>query len=115
MNELKQILLALGLSVAGPTGIQDMSFYHEKLSTEMVTEQRLQSEIKSLEYKKMWEDVNEPENRDFAAKWLKDKKASDKLEKTKKELTLTKKKIKVLKQIIQKDSLDRLPPKIDTL
>ena len=114
MNELKQILLALGLAAGGPSDIQDMSFYHEKLSTEMMTEQRLQIEIKSLEYKKMWDDVDK-EGMDFAAKWLKDKKTGEKLEKTKKELAVTKKKIKVLKQIIQKDSLDRLPPKIETL
>lgn len=116
MLDLKELLVILGLAVnTSPVPNQEMIFYRQKLSAEMMIEQKLKSEIKSLEYKKMWEDVNTTEKTDFASKWLKDKKSEDKLTKAKTDLSLTKKKIKVLKQIIEKDSLDRLPPQIQTL
>lgn len=116
MLDLKELLIVLGLAVGTPTGPnQEIIFYRQKLGEELMLEQKLKSEIKSLEYKKMWEDVNASEKADFASKWLKEKKSEDKLTKAKSDLTLTKKKIKVLKQIIEKDSLDRLPPQIQTL
>jgi hypothetical protein len=115
MLDLKELLIVLGLAVGGPTPNQDMVFYQQKLSNELILEHKLKSEIKALEYKKMWEDVNVPEKSDFASKWLKDKKSEDKLTKTKKDLLLTKKKIKVLKQILEKDSLDKLPTQIQVL
>jgi hypothetical protein len=87
---------------------QDMAFYRQKLGSELGMEQKLQTEIKALEYRKMWDDVNKTESTDFASSWLKDKKTGDKLDKHKKDLITTKKKIKVLKQIIEKDSLERI-------
>lgn len=115
MLDLKELLIVLGLAVGGPVPNQEILFYRQKLGEELMMEQKLKSEIKSLEYKKMWEDVNADSKTDFASKWLKDKKSEDKLTRAKTDLTLTKKKIKVLKQIIEKDSLDRLPPVIQTL
>jgi len=115
MLDLKELLIMLGLAVGGPSPNQDMTFYRQKLSNELILEYKLKSEIKALEYKKMWEDVNTDSKTDFASKWLKDKKSEDKLGKAKTDLNLTKKKIKVLKQIIEKDSLDKLPPQVQVL
>ena len=108
MLDLKELLIMLGLAVGGPMPSQDMTFYRQKLSNEMIMEQKLQSEIKALEYRKMWDDVNKTEKTDFASSWLKEKKTDDKLSQHKKDLTQTKKKIKVLKQIIEKDSLEHV-------
>lgn len=115
MFDLKELLIMLGLTVGGPTENQDIMVYRQKLNNEIVLEQKLKTEIKTLEYKKMWEEVNETEKTDFATKWLKDKKSEDKLEITKKNLTFTRKKIKVLRMIIEKDSIDRLPIKTEEL
>ena len=115
MLDLKELLIILGLAVGGPMANQDMIFYRQKLSNELMLEQKLKSEIKALEYKKLWDDVNADSRIDFASKWLKDKKSEDKLGKSKIDLLLTKKKIKVLKQIIEKDSLDKVEPQIQTL
>lgn len=116
MFDLKELLFVLGITVGTTTGPnQEIIFYRQKLGEELMLEQKLKSDIKSLEYKKMWEDVNADEKADFASKWLKEKKSEDKLIKAKSDLTLTKKKIKVLKQIIEKDSIDKLPPQIQTL
>jgi NDP-sugar pyrophosphorylase family protein len=108
MLDLKELLIMLGLAVGGPMPNQDMTFYRQKLSNEMIMEQKLQSEIKALEYRKMWDDVNKTEKTDFASNWLQEKKTGDKLDKHKKDLITTKKKIKVLKQIITKDSLEHI-------
>ena len=105
MLDLKELLIMLGLAVGGPMPNQDMAFYKQKLNDEVMMEQKLQSEIESLEYRKMWDDVNKTENTDFASSWWKEKKIDDKLAKNKKYLITTKKKIKVLEQIIEKDSL----------
>ena len=78
-------------------------------------EQKLKEEIKALEYRKLWDDVNQKENTDFAVRWFKDKKSEDKLGTSKKDLINTRKKIKVLKNILEKDSLDRVPSQIQTL
>jgi hypothetical protein len=116
MLDIKELLIILGLAVnTTPVPNQEMVFYRQKLSIELTIEQKLKSEIKSLEYKKMWDDANMTDKTDFVDKFFKEKKSEDKLTKAKTELTLTKKKIKVLKQIIEKDSLDRLPPQIQTL
>lgn len=115
MLDIKELLIILGLAVGGPVPNQDMIFYRQKLGSELMLEHKLKDEIKALEYKKMWEDANATEKTDFASKWVKDKKAEDKLAKAKSELAFTKKKIKVLKQIIEKDSLDKLPPQIQVL
>ena len=108
MLDLKELLIMLGLAVGGPMPNQDMTFYRQKLSNEIVMEHKLQSEIKALEYRKMWDDVNKTEKTDFASNWLQEKKTDDKLTKHKKDLITTKKKIKVLKQIIEKDSLEHI-------
>jgi ABC-type Fe3+-citrate transport system substrate-binding protein len=71
-------------------------------------EQKLNAEIKALEYRKIWDEANKTEKTDFAASWFKEKKTDDKLTQHKKDLTQTKKKIKALKQIIEKDSLERV-------
>lgn len=115
MLDIKELLIVLGLAVGGPSPNQDMVFYQQKLSNELILEHKLKAEIKALEYKKMWEDVNTDSKTDFASKWLKDKKSEDKLSKAKTDLSLTKKKIKVLKQIIEKDSLDKVAPQIQVL
>jgi hypothetical protein len=108
MLDLKELLIMLGLAVGGPMPNQDMVFYRQKLGAELGMEQKLNAEIKALEYRKMWDDVNKTEKTDFASNWLQEKKTSDKLDKHKKDLITTKKKIKVLKQIIEKDSLERV-------
>jgi NDP-sugar pyrophosphorylase family protein len=108
MLDLKELLIMLGLAVGGPMPNQDMTFYRQKLSNEIVMEHKLQSEIKALEYRKMWDDVNKTEKTDFASNWLQEKKTDDKLTKHKKDLITTKKKITVLKQIIEKDSLEHI-------
>jgi hypothetical protein len=87
---------------------QDMTFYRQKLGTELGMEQKLNAEIKALEYRKIWDEANKTEKTDFAASWFKEKKTDDKLIQHKKDLTQTKKKIKALKQIIEKDSLERI-------
>jgi hypothetical protein len=115
MLDLKELLIMLGLAVGGPSHSQDMTFYRQKLSNEMVLEQKLKEEIKALEYRKLWDDVNQKENTDFAVRWFKDKKSEDKLGTSKKDLINTRKKIKVLKNILEKDSLDRVPSQIQTL
>jgi len=115
MLDLKELLVMLGLAVGGPMPNQDMIFYRQKLNNEVVMEHKLQTEIKALEYRKMWDDVNKTEKTDFASNWLQEKKTSDKLDKHKKDLITTKKKIKVLKQIIEKDSLEHITPTITVL
>jgi hypothetical protein len=108
MLDLKELLIMLGLAVGGPMPNQDMIFYRQKLGTELGMEQKLNAEIKALEYRKMWDEANKTEKTDFAANWFKEKKTDDKLTKHKKDLITTKKKIKVLKQIIEKDSLEHI-------
>jgi hypothetical protein len=80
----------------------------KELGTELGMEQKLNAEIKALEYRKIWDEANKTEKTDFAASWFKEKKTDDKLIQHKKDLTQTKKKIKALKQIIEKDSLERV-------
>jgi hypothetical protein len=108
MLDLKELLVMLGLAVGGPMPSQDMTFYRQKLGTELGMEQKLNAEIKALEYRKIWDEANKTEKTDFAASWFKEKKTDDKLTQHKKDLTQTKKKIKALKQIIEKDSLERV-------
>jgi hypothetical protein len=108
MLDLKELLIMLGLAVGGPMPSQDMTFYRQKLGTELGMEQKLNAEIKALEYRKIWDEANKTEKTDFAASWFKEKKTDDKLIQHKKDLTQTKKKIKALKQIIEKDSLERV-------
>ena len=102
----------LGLAVGGPTPNQDMMFYRQKLNSELMMEHKLKDEIKTLEYKKMWDDVNVD---DPANKWVKNNKTDSRLGKAKTDLSLTKKKIKVLKQIVEKDSLDKVVPQTQVL
>ena len=90
MLDLKELLIMLGLAVGGPSHSQDMTFYRQKLSNEMVLEQKLKEEIKALEYRKLWDDVNQKENTDFAVRWFKDKKSEDKLGTSKKDLIIDK-------------------------
>jgi len=108
MLDLKELLIMLGLAVGGPMPSQDMTFYRQKLGTELGMEQKLNAEIKALEYRKIWDEANKTEKTDFAASWFKEKKTDDKLIQHKKDITQTKKKIKALKQIIEKDSLERV-------
>ncbi len=105
MFDIKELLLFLGL-ISGPTATtSDIMMYKQKLQSELITERNIQTEIKSLEYKKIWEDANEE---DFASRWVKGEKASDKITKLKSQQVKTHKKIKALKQIIEKDSLERI-------
>jgi NDP-sugar pyrophosphorylase family protein len=104
----KKVLIILGLTVGSSVSNQDMVFYKQKLNDEIMMEQKLQSEIESLEYRKMWDDANKTEDTDFASSWWKDKKNNDKLDKNKKYIITVKKRIKVLKQIIITDSLKRV-------
>jgi hypothetical protein len=105
MFDLKELLLFLGLASGPVTGTSDILMYKQKLQSEIKTDHNIQTEIKSLEYKKIWEEANDE---DFASRWLKGKKASDKINKLKTQQVKTRKKIKALKQIIEKDSLERI-------
>ena len=62
MLDLKELLIMLGLAVGGPMPNQDMTFYRQKLSNEIVMEHKLQTEIKALEYRKMWDENNQIPN-----------------------------------------------------
>ncbi len=105
MFDIKELLLFLGL-ISGPTATtSDIMMYKQKLQSEIITDHNIQVEIKSLEYKKIWEDANEE---DFASRWVKGERASDKINKLKTQQAKTRKKIKALKQIIEKDSLERI-------
>ena len=106
MFDLKELLLFLGLA-SSPSipGTSDIMMYKQKLQSEIITERNTQTEIKSLEYKQIWEEANDD---DPASRWLKGEKASDKIAKLKIQQTKTRKKIKALKQIIEKDSLERI-------
>jgi hypothetical protein len=105
MFDIKEILLFLGLASGPVTGTSDILMYKQKLQSEIKTDHNIQTEIKSLEYKKIWEEANDE---DFASRWLKGEKASDKINKLKTQQAKTHKKIKALKQIIEKDSLERI-------
>ena len=105
MFDLKELLLLLGLASAPTVGTSDIMMYKQKLQSEIITDHNIQAEIKSLEYKKIWEDANDE---DFASRWLKGEKANDKINKLKSQQAKTRKKIKALKQIIEKDSLERI-------
>ena len=105
MFDLKELLLFLGLASGPTTGTSDIMMYKQKLQSEIVTDHNIQTEIKSLEYKKIWEDANDE---DYASRWLKGEKASDKINKLKTQQAKTRKKIKALKQIIEKDSLEHI-------
>jgi hypothetical protein len=106
MFDLKELLLFLGLATGPSSGTSDIMMYKQKLQSEIVIDYNIQTEIKSLEYKKIWEDANDE---DPSSRWLKGEKASDKITKLKSQQAKTRKKIKALKQIIEKDSLERIP------
>ena len=108
MLDLKELLIMLGLAVGGPMPSQDMAFYRQKLSNEIMMEQKLNAEIKALEYRKIWDDANKTEKTDFVASWFKEKKIDDKLIKHKKDRTQTIRRKLALIQIIEKDSLERV-------
>jgi len=105
MFDLKELLLLLGLASGPSAGTSDIMMYKQKLQSEIITDHNIQTEIKSLEYKKIWEDANDE---DYVSRWLKGEKASDKINKLKSQQAKTRKKIKALKQIIEKDSLERI-------
>ncbi len=112
---MKEILVLLGLVPVGNGDLPTIDFYRHELKTQSVNERNLKEEIKLLEFKKMYDDVDK-KNMDFVKKWDKIDTKTDKILTDKKsELKDTQDKMKILKKIIQKDSLDRLPPKIDTL
>jgi hypothetical protein len=108
MFDVKELLISLGLLSNTIIGTQDMSFYRKKLITEISIEYKIQSELKQLEYKKIWEEANSEKPSTFVNKWLKEEKAIDKINKLKLQQQYTFKKIKALKQIIEKDSLERI-------
>ena len=105
MFDIKEILVVLGLTLSPVVGSQDILFYKQKLKSEITQDKKIQAELKQLEFKKMWEDVN---TSDFADRWLKGKKASDKIQKLKSQQEQSRNRIRVLKQIIEKDSLERI-------
>lgn len=109
MFELKELLVALGLMVSPTSDVSDILIYKQKLAQELTTEKQISVELKQLEYKRIWEEANETEKTDFVNKYFKEKKANDKIIDLKKKQTLNKKRIKALKLIIEKDSLDKLP------
>ena len=112
MFDLKELLLFLGLASGPVSGTSDIMLYKQKLQAEIITNHNIQTEIKALEYKKIWEDANDE---DPASRWLKGKKAGDKITKLKDQQSKTRKKIKALQQIIEKDSLERTNPLTVTL
>jgi len=105
MFDLKELLLFLGLASGPVSGTSDIMVYKQKLQAEIVTSHNIQNEIKALEYKQIWEEASDD---DPASRWLKGEKASDKITKLKSQQVKTRKKIKALKQIIEKDSLERI-------
>lgn len=115
MFDLKELLVALGLMVGPTANVSDVLIYKQKLAQELTTEQQITSELKQLEYKRIWEEANTTEKTDFIKNYFKEKKASDKIADLKKKQTLNKKRIKALRLIIEKDSLDKLPAQITTL
>jgi hypothetical protein len=115
MLDIKDLLILLGLAAGGPGDLPTIDFYIHELRTQSMNEKKLKEEIKLLEFKKMYDDVDK-KNMDFVKKWDKiDTKTDKALSDKKNKLKDTKEKIKILKQVIQKDSIDRLPPKIETL
>lgn len=115
MLDLKELLVILGLAAGGPGDLPTIDFYIHELRTQSMNEKKLKEEIKLLEFKKMYDDVDK-KNMDFVKKWDKiDTKTDKALSDKKNKLKDTKEKIKILKQVIQKDSIDRLPLKIETL
>lgn len=115
MFELKELLIALGIATAPITGNQGIDFYKQKLQQEIIHEQKIQEDLKQLEYKRIWTEAVAEEKKDFVAKWFKKNKANEQVQKSKDELEITRKKIAALKQIIEKDSLSRISSKTFTL
>jgi hypothetical protein len=105
MLELNKILIALGLIAGTANPGVDMNFYRQKLSVEISNEQKYLIELKSVEYSNMWADVSVD---DKAKKSLEKAKLHEREIMAKGRLKETRLKIKVLKDIIQKDSLDKI-------
>jgi hypothetical protein len=115
MLDLKELLIILGLAAGGPGDLPTIDFYIHELRSQSMNEKKLKEEIKLLEFKKMYDDVDK-KNMDFVKKWDKvDTKTDKALSDKKIKLKDTREKIKILKQVIQKDSLDKLPPQIQVL
>ncbi len=106
MYELKQLLIALGLAAAPTVATVDMSFYKNQLKTEETNEQNYLTELKAVEYRQMWVDVSVD---DEMKKKLEKGKLREREVLAKGKLMETKKKIKVLKSIIEQDSISKIP------
>ena len=107
MFELNKLLVTLGIIVGTSNTNVDMNFYRQKLSTEISNEQKYLSELKTVDYQKMWTEVSVD---DKAKKTVESSKLHEREIMAKGRLKETRQKIKVLKSIIEKDSLDRIIP-----
>lgn len=104
MFELNKLLVALGL-VAGTANMGvDMNFYTQKLTTEISNEQKYLVELKAVEYLNMWTDVSVD---DKARKSMEKAKLHEREIMARGRLKETRLKIKVLKDIIGRDSLEK--------
>ena len=58
MLDLKELLIILGLAAGGPGDLPTIDFYIHELRTQSMNEKKLKEEIKLLEFKKMYDDVD---------------------------------------------------------
>jgi hypothetical protein len=107
MYELKQLLIVLGLSAAPTAATVNIDFYKNQLKTEVTNEQNYQVELKAVEYKQMWVEVSVD---DEGRKKLEKNKLHESEIMAKGRLMETRKKIKVLKYIIEQDSISKIKP-----
>jgi hypothetical protein len=107
MYELKQLLIVLGLSAAPTAATVNIGFYKDQLKTEIIKEQNYQVELKAVEYKQMWVEVSVD---DEGRKKVEKIKLHESEVMAKGRLMETKKKIKVLKYIIEQDSIREVKP-----
>lgn len=112
MFELKQLLIALGLTATTTSPSINIDYYKNQLKTELSSEQKYLVELKAVEYRQMWVEVSEDDD-------MKKKGEKAKLHEreimAKGRLMETRKKIKVLKYIIEQDSISKLPVKSSEL
>lgn len=107
MYELKQLLIALGLAAAPTTATVNIDYYKNQLKTELTSEQNYLVELKAVEYRQMWVEVSVD---DEGKKKLEKAKLHESEIMAKGRLMETRKKIKVLQYIIEKDSISKIKP-----
>jgi hypothetical protein len=104
MFDLNKLLVVLGLAAGTANMGVDINFYTQKLTTETSNEQKYLIELKAVEYLNMWTEVSVD---DKAKKTLEKAKLHKREIMAKGRLKETRLKIKVLKDIIGRDSLEK--------